>query len=224
MYTEIEAGQTRALLLKPWQRPVGRALYVGVSGGIGSGKSTVSEVWRQEGADVVSADEIARDVVAAGSEGLLEIVERFGPAVLSEDGTLNRKKMADIVFASAARRQELENITHPLIANAVSSARAKALPGKVFVYDVPLLVENDMAADFDCVVMVDAPVEARLLRLEQRGLAGEAARKRIRAQAGSDERKRVANIWIDNTGRHWELSEVASRVFHEWLSPKEREM
>ena len=214
----FQVGGASARLLRAWSRPTGRALYVGLSGGIGSGKSTVATVWESLGAVVFSADEIAREVVQPGTVGLAEIVERFGTGVLNVDGSLDRAALGAVVFSSRDAREALESITHPRIAQRVQERRRQVSPSSIVVYDVPLLVESNMVNEFDCVVMVQAHLAERISRLEQRGLDRTSAASRIDAQAGDEERLEVANISIANHGSHSEMSELASRVFDTWLA------
>ena len=214
----FQVGGASARLLRAWSRPTGRALYVGLSGGIGSGKSTVATVWESLGAVVFSADEIAREVVQPGTVGLAEIVERFGTGVLNVDGSLDRAALGAVVFSSRDAREALERITHPRIAQRVQERRRQVSPSSIVVYDVPLLVESNMVNEFDCVVMVQAHLADRITRLEQRGLDRTSAASRIDAQAGDEERLEVANISIANHGSHSEMSELASRVFDTWLA------
>ena len=214
----LQVGGASARLLRAWSRPTGRALYVGLSGGIGSGKSTVATVWESLGAVVFSADEIAREVVQPGTVGLAEIVERFGTGVLNVDGSLDRAALGAVVFSSRDAREALESITHPRIAQRVQERRRQVSPSSIVVYDVPLLVESNMVDEFDCVVMVHARLAERISRLEQRGLDRTSAASRIDAQAGDEERLEVANISIANHGSHSEMSELASRVFDTWLA------
>ena len=214
----FQVGGASARLLRAWSRPTGRALYVGLSGGIGSGKSTVATVWESLGAVVFSADEIAREVVQPGTVGLAEIVERFGTGVLNVDGSLDRAALGAVVFSSRDAREALESITHPRIAQRVQERRRQVSPSSIVVYDVPLLVESNMVNEFDCVVMVQAHLADRITRLEQRGLDRTSAASRIDAQAGDEERLEVANISIANHGSHSEMSELASRVFDTWLA------
>ena len=214
----LQVGGASARLLRAWSRPTGRALYVGLSGGIGSGKSTVATVWESLGAVVFSADEIAREVVQPGTVGLAEIVERFGTGVLNVDGSLDRAALGAVVFSSRDAREALERITHPRIAQRVQERRRQVSPSSIVVYDVPLLVESNMVNEFDCVVMVQAHLAERISRLEQRGLDRTSAVRRIDAQVGDEERLEVANISIANHGSHSEMSELASKVFDRWLA------
>lgn len=214
----LGVGGAHATILRPWVRPTKRAFYIGLSGGIGSGKSTVARVWEHAGALVLSADAIAREIVEPGTPGLSEIAQRFGAGVLNVDGSLDRAALGAVVFSSRDAREALESITHPRIAQRVQERRRQVSPSSIVVYDVPLLVESNMVNEFDCVVMVQAHLADRITRLEQRGLDRTSAASRIDAQAGDEERLEVANISIANHGSHSEMSELASRVFDRWLA------
>lgn len=191
-------------------------IYVGLTGGIGSGKSTVAEAFADLGATVISADQLAREVVEPGTPALLEIVERFGGSVLGADGRLDRATLAGIIFSDPQARADLEGITHPRIAE-LAEARMRAASTPVTVYEVPLLVEREMADQFDLVVIVDAPEELRVERLVSRGVDTEDAKARIKAQASSEERVEVADVWIENHGCEEDLREVVRQVFEKWL-------
>lgn len=213
----IRAGECYAEVVRTWVRPSDRALYVGLSGGIGSGKTTVASIWKDLGAQVIAADDLAREVVAPGSAGLAEIAERFGSDMLTVGGALDRIKMGELAFASEENRRELESITHPRIARRAAELRDQAGRSDVVVYDVPLLVENSMADQFDCVVMVHSPKHMRFSRLEERGVAKDVAQRRMAVQATRASRLQVSNVWVHNGGTRHEMSEVASRVFTAWL-------
>jgi dephospho-CoA kinase len=176
-------------------------LRVGLTGGIGSGKSTVAQRFRELGAVVIDADQLAREVVAAGSTGLAAIHERFGDAVVAADGSLDRAALGGIVFADAQARKDLESITHPLIAAQTHSLMEAAAPGRIVVHDLPLLVELGMAADYHLTVVVGADEDIRMARLtEGRGVTRTDARARIAAQAGDGARRAAADAWLDNNG------------------------
>lgn len=195
-------------------------MFVGLTGGIGSGKSTVAKVFAEAGALVVDSDAIQRLVVAPNSPGLRAIAEQFGPQMLTPDGALDRPAMAEVVFADPEARRRLEAITHPLIAQETQKQVASARPGQVVVHDIPLLVELGRQDDYDLVVVVDAPEEARLERLiTDRGMAREAALARIRAQATTEQRRAVADVWIDNFGSRDALRARAREV---WATTIER--
>jgi len=195
------------------RRPVDRALRVGLTGGIGAGKSTVAALLEAHGAVVTSADEISRDVVSPGSDGLAAVVAEFGDDVLTPAGTLDRRALGNLVFANDLSRARLEEILLPLIA-AEAWARMEAVPaGRVAVYDVPLLVEGQMQDLFDLVVVVEADLELRLERLAERGMEREKALARIASQATDDERRAVADIVLSNSGSIDQLSADVDRLW-----------
>ena len=176
-------------------------LSVGLTGGIGSGKSTVAQRCAELGAEVIDADELAREVVAVGSTGLDAIRERFGDAVVAVDGSLDRGALGEIVFADARARKDLETITHPLIGARTRLLVQAAAPERIVVHDVPLLVELDMAADYHLTVVVGAHEDVRMARLTGgRGFTAADARARIAAQASDHARRAAADAWLDNSG------------------------
>jgi dephospho-CoA kinase len=190
-------------------------LNVGLTGGIGSGKSTVAARLAELGAVVIDSDQLAREVVAVGSPGLTRVVERFGPEVLAEDGSLDRPKLGRLVFADPAALADLNAIVHPLVRARSDALTAQALARGVsaVVHDIPLLVENKLAAGFDKVIVVEAPVELRLQRLAGRGLDAETARARIAAQASDEQRRAVADIVVDNSGSPAELTAQVDAIW-----------
>ncbi len=176
-------------------------LVLGITGGIASGKSTVSALFEANGAELVDADRIAREVVQQGSPGLRDVVAAFGAAVLSADGSLDRKALGALVFSDRAARTTLEALLHPRILSEVgrrlADARSHRLP--LVVLDAALLVEMGLHRHCDRVLVVTAPVEARIARIHRRdGLPAEAAAARIAAQATDAERRAVADHVIDN--------------------------
>jgi len=176
-------------------------LNVGLTGGIGSGKSEVARRLAAYGALVVDADALAREVVAPGTPGLRAVVEAFGAQVLRPDGSLDRERLADTVFSDAAARRRLESIVHPLVAARTAEITAAAPRGAVVVHDIPLLVEQGLAARYDVVVVVDAAEETQLARLmASRGMSAEAARARLAAQATREQRLAGADVVISNDG------------------------
>ncbi|MDH2416623.1 dephospho-CoA kinase [Nocardioides sp. CER19] len=176
-------------------------MRVGLTGGIGSGKSTVSGMLRELGAIVIDSDLLAREVVAPGTPGLARVVEAFGPEVLTPEGAMDRAKVGAIVFADPAQRQRLESIVWPLVREASQALAATAGPDDLVVHDIPLLVETDQQSSFDAVVVVDVPLETQVARLVgDRGWAEADARARIAAQATREERLAAATHVIDNTG------------------------
>lgn len=180
-------------------------MRIGLTGGVGSGKSTVSALLAEHGAVIVDADAIAREVVGPGTPGLAAVLERFGKAVLDADGRLDRPALAAIVFSDEDRRAQLNSIVHPLVGERTAQLMAAADPDAIVVYDVPLLVESELAAGFDLVVVVEAGVDTRLARLAGRGMSEADARKRMAAQAGEEQRSAVADEVIHNDGTRGEL-------------------
>ena len=154
----------------------------------------------EHGAVVIDADALAREVVRTDKPGFGAVVERFGAAVVGADGELDRAKLADLVFAGAAARDALNAIVHPLVAQRSAELIAAVPAGAIVVYDVPLLAENDLAGDFDVVVVVEADIVARLSRLGERGMSADKARARIAVQAGDDQRRAIAHEVLRNDG------------------------
>jgi dephospho-CoA kinase len=189
-------------------------LRVGLTGGIGSGKSEVSKRLVSLGAELIDADLIAREVVRPGTPGLAAIVREFGDGVLRPDGNLDRSGLASIVFADEERRRALNAITHPLIGRRSQELLDAASPDAVVVYDMPLLVENDLAGLHDVVVVVDVPVETQVRRLVSgRGMTEQEARARIAAQATRERRLAAATHVIDNSGS---LEDLDAQVAGLW--------
>ncbi|MFJ1765783.1 dephospho-CoA kinase [Amycolatopsis sp. NPDC088138] len=176
-------------------------LRVGLTGGIGAGKSTVANRLAEHGAVLVDSDKIAREVVEPGSEGLARLVEEFGTEILAADGSLDRPVLAAKAFADDESRRRLNAIVHPLVGARTGELMAAAAPDAIVVHDIPLLVEGGLATAYHLVVVVDAPVEVRVRRLvSARGMAEPDARARIRAQASDEQRRAVADVWLDNGG------------------------
>lgn len=182
-------------------------LRLGLTGGIGSGKSTVSRRLGALGAVVIDADVLAREVVAAGTPGLAEIVIAFGADMLTPEGELDRTAMGARVFNDTDARTRLEAIIHPRVRQRAREIEAAAGDAAIMVHDIPLLVETGQEQDFDVVVVVDAPLDVQLHRLVGlRGMAEDEARSRIDAQATRDQRVEVADHVITNDGSLEELS------------------
>lgn len=189
---------------------------VGLTGGIGSGKSTVSALLRDHGAVVVDYDRIAREVVAPGTPGLAAIVQRFGPDVLAADGSLDRPALGAVVFADEAKRRDLEAITHPAVRARAAELEALAGPDDVVVHDIPLLAESGGRGPYDVVVVVDVPVQVQVDRLvRDRGMSAEEAQARIGAQASRDDRAAVADVVVDNSGSLEELTAAVRDLWQE---------
>ncbi|MFJ5677305.1 dephospho-CoA kinase [Streptomyces sp. NPDC093097] len=174
---------------------------VGLTGGIGAGKSEVSRLLASYGAVVVDADKIAREVVEPGTPGLAAVVEEFGAGILAPDGTLDRPKLGALVFSDQDKLKALNAIVHPLVGARSAELEASAGPDAVVVHDVPLLTENGLAPLYDLVVVVDAAPQTQLDRLVRlRGMAEGEAAQRMAAQATREERLAVADLVIDNDG------------------------
>jgi len=196
---------------------------VGLTGGIGAGKSAVSALLAQHGAVIVDYDLLARQAVEPGTPGLAQIAERFGPGVIAPDGTLDRPALGAIVFADEASRRDLEAITHPAIAQLAHDLEESAGPDAVVVHDNALLVEMGMYKTCDVVVVVDVPEDVQVSRLvEYRGMSESDARARIATQASRDERTGVADRVIDNTGSPDELALIVGGVWSELVSRAEQ--
>ena len=198
-------------------------LRVGLTGGIGAGKSEVSKRLAALGAVVVDADKAARAVVEPGTPGLARIAETFGRGVLQPDGSLDRAKLAQIVFADEEARGRLNAIVHPLVHDWMRAADAAALRSRgddvVVVHDVPLLAEGGRGGEFDLVIVVDVPPGVQVERLAGRGMPEEQARARMAAQAARERRLAVADIVIDNSGS---LDDLDQRVAEVWADLRAR--
>ena len=193
---------------------------VGLTGGIGSGKSTVARLLRTKGAAVVDADEVARSVVEPGQPALEKLVERFGDGILDAGGRLDRGGLAAIAFADEDGRKALGEITWPAIGEEFERQIRDAPDDAVVICDVPLLVESKAAAarPYVAVVVVEAPLELRLDRLEIRGVPRDDAQRRMAAQATDEERRAVATHVIDNGGNLESLSRQVDEVWADLVS------
>jgi dephospho-CoA kinase len=177
-------------------------LFVGLTGGIGSGKSTVAALLAAKGAVIVDADAVARSVVEPGTPALAQLVERFGPEILATDGSLDRQALANVAFADDESRAAREAITHPAINEEFMRRMTEAPKDAVVVCDVPLLAESKaaQARGYPVVVVVEAALDLRLDRLEERGVPRDDAQRRIAAQASEEERRALATHVVDNSG------------------------
>ncbi len=185
-------------------------IRVGLTGGIASGKSTVSRMLAERGAVIIDSDLLAREVVAAGTEGLAEVVAAFGEGVLTADGEMDRPKVGEIVFADPDKRKVLEQIIHPRVFLRAIEIDEAAGEHAVIVNDIPLLVETGQADRFDAVVVVDVPTELQVARMvRDRGMAEDDARARIAAQATREQRLAAATYVIENDST---LEALAARV------------
>jgi dephospho-CoA kinase len=186
---------------------------VGLTGGVGSGKSTVAALLGERGAVIVDADVVAREVVRAGTPGFAAVVARFGPGIVGPDGELDRAELARIVFADSAALDDLNAIVHPLVGSRSAELAAAAPPGSVVVHDIPLLTENGLADRFDTVVVVEADREIRLARLAARGLPRAEAEARMAAQANDAQRRAIADEIVRNDG---DLDALARQIDRLW--------
>jgi dephospho-CoA kinase len=188
-------------------------MRVGLTGGIGSGKSTVSALLAEHGAVVIDADLLAREVVAAGTPGLAEIVNVFGTDVVGPDGELDRAEMGRQVFGDDAARERLEQIIHPRVRARAAEIEAAAGDDAIVVHDIPLLVETGQAGSFDVVLVVDAPPEVQVQRLvKHRAMSEEEARSRIAAQAEREQRLAAADHVLSNDGSLAQLQAAVDQV------------
>jgi dephospho-CoA kinase len=186
---------------------------IGLTGGIGSGKSTVAGLLAAKGAVVVDADAIARQVVEPGSPVLDRLAERFGADIVGPDGRLDRARLAERAFLDEGTRRDLDAITHPAIGEEFLRQVAAAPEGAVVVHDVPLIVESKNPAQYRGVIVVEAPRALRLARLEARGIAAVDAERRMAQQATDEQRRAIATWVLDNSG---DLDALRSQVDAIW--------
>jgi dephospho-CoA kinase len=186
---------------------------VGLTGGIGSGKSEVARLLAKHGAVLVDSDALAREAVAPGSAGLAAVAEEFGESVLWPDGSLDRARLGAIVFADPPRRERLEEIIHPYVRARAAEISTRAPRHAVVVHDVPLLTEKHLGDLYDVVVVVDVPMEVQLDRLLRRGMSEADAKARIAAQATREQRLAIADYVVDNSGS---LAELGAEVDDLW--------
>ena len=188
-------------------------LIVGLTGGIGSGKSTVGSIFAGLGAVVVDSDQIAREIVERGSEGFNSVVAEFGDGVL-KDGEINRSALGEIVFSDPSKLAKLEAITHPLIRKAFSQVVEKSSKDSIIINQIPLLFESKHQYNFDLVIAISATESVRVDRLLARGLSPAQIQARIAAQASDDQRKSIADYVIENSGDLSVLTQEVERVWH----------
>jgi dephospho-CoA kinase len=186
---------------------------VGLTGGLGSGKSTVAALLGEHGAVIIDADVVAREVVRPGTPGFAAVVTRFGAGVVGPDGELDRAALARIVFADGAALDELNAIVHPRVGSRSAELAAAVPPGAVVVHDIPLLAENGLADRFDTVIVVEADREIRLARLAERGLTRAEAEARMAAQATDEQRRAIADEIVRNDG---DLDSLARQIDRLW--------
>ena len=190
-------------------------LLVGLTGGIGAGKSTVAELLAARGAVIIDADQVARAVVEPGQPALKKLVERFGESILDPDGRLERGALAKLVFGDDEARRDLEAITHPAINDEFSRRVVEAPSDAIVVLDVPLLAESEQARKrpYQTVIVVEAPRDIRLERLEARGVNRTDAEARMAAQAGDEERRKIATHVVDNARDRADLERQIDEVW-----------
>jgi dephospho-CoA kinase len=194
-------------------------LRIGLTGGIGAGKSTVSATLAECGGIIVDGDVIAREVVEPGTEGLAQLVEAFGEDILRPDGALNRPALAAKAFVDDEKRARLNGIVHPLVARRRQEILDAVPEDAVIVEDIPLLVETGMAPMFPLVVVVTADPQTRVTRLIKRGMDEADARARIKAQAPEEQRRAIADVLLDNSGSQGELVEKARDLWYNRVLP-----
>lgn len=191
-----------------------RILHVGLTGGIASGKSAVSQRLAEHGAVIIDADELAREVVEVGTEGLAEVVAEFGPNVVAADSSLDRAALGQVIFDDDEARGRLNAIIHPRVREAAARLREAAPDGSVVVEDIPLLVETGQQDRFDVLVVVQAPEDERVRRMsEDRGMDRSEAESRIRAQTTDWKRAAAADVVLDNSGTLEELHAQTDRLW-----------
>jgi dephospho-CoA kinase len=191
-------------------------MHVGLTGGVASGKSTVSTLLRDLGAVVIDADALAREVVEPGTPGFDAVVTEFGSDVVDAEGRLDRARLGGIVFADPSHRAALEAVVHPLVRARARELESQAPDGALVVHDIPLLVETGQAPDYDAIVVVDAPEELQIARaVADRSWSEDEARSRISAQADRAERLAVATYVVDNSGTLEDLRRRVTEVFDE---------
>jgi len=195
-------------------------LRVGLTGGIGAGKSEVARRLEAQGAVLIDADAIAKQVVAPGTDGLAAVTAAFGDPVLRPGGGLDRERLGEIVFADPAQLARLNAIVHPLVGARMAELERQAGRDAIVVHDVPLIAENDLAAAYDLIVVVDAPDHSRLERLiRHRGMNQEQARARMAAQASRSRRLAIADLVVDNSSS---LAELDRQVGDLWSELRRR--
>jgi len=192
-------------------------LVVALTGGIGSGKSTVGQIFAQLGAIVIDSDQLARDVIERGSIGFNEVVAKFGDEIL-KNGEINRQILASLIFKDPAKRSELEQITHPLIRRAFAKMVSSASPDSIVINQIPLLVESNHDYKFDHIITVSASESIRSERLTKRGLTNDQIKQRMGAQATDQMREDIADSVIINEKNEQELTDQVEKIWEQLLS------
>lgn len=197
-------------------------LVVGLTGGIGSGKSLVGQYFSDLGAKVMDADELSRKVIERGSDGFDQVVATFGDSIL-RDGDVDRRALAEKVFSNITERAKLEAIIHPLVRDAFEAAIKGLSGGEILVYEIPLLAETGAAERFDFIITVESELAVRSERLKERGMLASEIEARVRAQATPEERMSVAGYVITNNGTPDELLREVEYVWEKILPAMQRE-
>ena len=192
-------------------------LVVALTGGIGSGKSTVGQIFAQLGAIVIDSDQLARDVIERGSIGFNEVVAKFGDGVL-KNGEIDRQILASLIFKDPAKRSDLEQITHPLIRRAFAKMVSSASPDSIVINQIPLLVESNHDYKFDHIITVSASESIRSERLIKRGLTNDQIKQRMGAQATDQMREDIADSVIINEKNEQELTDQVEKIWEQLLS------
>ena len=192
-------------------------LVVALTGGIGSGKSTVGQIFAQLGATVIDSDQLARDVIERGSIGFNEVVAKFGDEIL-KNGEIDRQILASLIFKDPAKRSKLEQITHPLIRKAFAKVVSSALPDSIVINQIPLLVESNHDYKFDHIITVSASESIRSERLIKRGLTNEQIKQRMQAQATDQMREDIADSVIVNEKSEQEITDQVEKIWEQLLS------
>ncbi len=192
-------------------------LVVALTGGIGSGKSTVGQIFAQLGAIVIDSDQLARDVIERGSIGFNEVVAKFGDEIL-KNGEIDRQILASLIFKDPAKRSELEQITHPLIRKAFAKVVSSASPDSIVINQIPLLVESSHDYKFDHIITVSASESIRSERLIKRGLTNDQIKQRMGAQATDQMREAIADSVIVNEKNEQELTDQVEKIWEQLLS------
>lgn len=187
---------------------------IGLTGGIGTGKSLVANYFSSFGAQVIDADQLARRAIERGSDGFDEVVAAFGDSIL-RDGDIDRRELGQIIFSDPKKREILEAIIHPRVQQGLAMARKSLAEGEILVYEIPLLVETNARDKFDLVITVEAPLELRIERLKKRGLTQSEIESRIKSQVSADARKAIANFVIENDGSEEELLRKVEVIWEE---------
>ena len=195
------------------------AFVVGLTGGIGSGKSLAAQFFSQLGAFVIDADQLARSAIERGSDGFDEVLLRFGDTVL-KNGDIDRVALGQIVFENPQAKKDLEDIIHPRIRAEFEEAVASLNPGQIMVYEIPLLVETNAVNRFDYVITVESNVELRTERLRARGMFHSDIEKRIAAQATEEQRRAIADCVLTNDGTEDELLRQVENVWESTILPR----